>query len=256
MQAVDKRRFVAPEGAQAITYRASRPTSSRSSPTSSTPTRTDDRTPDQVRPIFLQPGLVTEAAGSAYIEAGRTKLICAVYGPKPTALSSAFNPKAKLNVEVKFAPFSSGVRRFVPGKDTEAATLAATLHQSILPSIMLETMPKSQIDLFVTILESDGWDGDVSMATTAASVALAEAGIHMYGLTIGLCAASHPAFPSTSPLLDPTRDEAFASSSFFSIALMPALGSVMDKCLEVSKGLHNVARQALLQTAERDESEE
>ena len=104
------------------------------------------------------------------------------YGPKPTALSSAFNPKAKLNVEVKFAPFSSGVRRFVPGKvrvaripfeseklissvaqDTEAATLAATLHQSILPSIMLETMPKSQIDLFVTILESDGWDGDVSM---------------------------------------------------------------------------------------------
>lgn len=48
-------------------------------------------------------------------------------------------------------------------QDTEAATLAATLHQSILPSIMLETMPKSQIDLFVTILESDGWDGDVSM---------------------------------------------------------------------------------------------
>ena len=26
----------------------------------------------------LQPGLVTEAAGSAYIEAGKTKLICAV----------------------------------------------------------------------------------------------------------------------------------------------------------------------------------
>ncbi|GAA5949175.1 hypothetical protein JCM3765_003320 [Sporobolomyces pararoseus] len=272
MQAVDRRRFTAPEGAQPINYRPSPSTSSKPSSKASSSTRADDRTPDHVRPIFLQPGLVTEAAGSAYIEAGRTKLMCAVYGPKPTALSTTFNPKAKLNVEVKFAPFSSGVRRFVPGKDTEASTLAATLHQSLLPSIILETMPKSQIDLFVTILESDGWDGDVSMATTAASVALAEAGIQLYGLTIGLCAASHPSFPSTSPLLDPTRDEAAASSSFFSIALMPALGSVTNlrltgtidpttletvlaKCLEVSKGLHGVARQALLQNLEKEEAE-
>lgn len=82
----------------------------------------------------LQPGLVTEAAGSAYIEAGRTKVLCAVcvrpscslkrqltcsndsYGPKPTPPSAPFNPKARLNVEIKFAPFASGVRRFVPGK--------------------------------------------------------------------------------------------------------------------------------------------
>ncbi|GAA6005922.1 hypothetical protein JCM11491_004061 [Sporobolomyces phaffii] len=269
MQATDRRRFTAPEGAHPITYRPLESTSSRAPDPSPRAHRADNRTPDQVRPIFLQPGLVSEAAGSAYIEAGRTKLICAVYGPKPTALSTAFNPKAKLNVEVKFAPFSSGVRRFVPGKDTEASTLAATLHQSLLPSIILDKLPKSQIDLFVTILESDGWDGDVSMATTAASVALAEAGIQLYGLTIGLCAASHPAFPATSPLLDPTRDEAFASSSFFSIALMPALGSVtnlrltgtidpatletvLDKCLEVSKGLHGVARQALLETVEQE----
>jgi len=54
-------------------------------------------------------------------------------------------------------------------KDTEASTLAATLHQSLLPSIILESLPKSQIDLFVTILESDGWDGDVSMYVFALS---------------------------------------------------------------------------------------
>ncbi|GJN91335.1 hypothetical protein Rhopal_004356-T1 [Rhodotorula paludigena] len=99
----------------------------------------------------LSPGLVTEAAGSAYVEAGRTKVLCAVYGPKPTPPSAPFNAKARLNVEVKFAPFASGVRRFVPGK------------QSLVPSLLLETMPKSQIDLFVTVLESDGWDGDLSI---------------------------------------------------------------------------------------------
>ncbi|GAA6063117.1 hypothetical protein JCM10212_002639 [Sporobolomyces blumeae] len=263
MQAQDRRRFTAPEGARPLTYRSSA-NDTASSPSSSH--RLDGRTPDQVRPIFLQPGLVTEAAGSAYIEAGRTKLICAVYGPKPTALSAAFNPKAKLNVEVKFAPFASGVRRFVPGKDTEASTLAATLHQSLLPSIVLESLPKSQLDLFVTILESDGWDGDVSMATTAASVALAEAGIQLHGLVVGICAASHPAFAST-PLLDPTRSEALSATSFFSVALMPALGTVtnlrlignaeeaeladiMTQCHSISASLHGVARQALLKNLE------
>ena len=54
-------------------------------------------------------------------------------------------------------------------QDTEASTLAATLHQSLLPSIVLDSLPKSQIDLFVTILESDGWDGDVSMYVSSCS---------------------------------------------------------------------------------------
>lgn len=38
------------------------------------------------------------------------------YGPKPTPPSAPFSPKARLQVEVKFAPFASGSRRFVPGK--------------------------------------------------------------------------------------------------------------------------------------------
>ena len=41
------------------------------------------------------------------------------YGPKPTPPSAAFNPKARLNVEIKLAPFASGIRRFTPGKVTD-----------------------------------------------------------------------------------------------------------------------------------------
>ncbi|BGP33030.1 3'-5'-exoribonuclease [Rhodotorula toruloides] len=156
MQASDRRRFTAPEGASALKYRQDSQPSARTSPSS----RRDGRLAAQVRHIFLQPGLVTEAAGSAYIEAGRTKVL---YGPKPTPPSAPFNPKARLNVEIKFAPFASGVRRYVPGKGTEATGLAAVLQQSLLPSLLLETLPKSQIDLFVTVLESDGWDNDLSM---------------------------------------------------------------------------------------------
>ncbi|GAA5821286.1 hypothetical protein JCM3770_004572, partial [Rhodotorula araucariae] len=112
MQAQDRRRFTAPEGATALRF-ATAPAAPLPSSSSA---RDDGRQPGQVRPIYLQPGLVSEAAGSAYIEAGRTKVLCAVYGPKPTPPSAPFTPKARLSVEVKFAPFASGVRRFVPGK--------------------------------------------------------------------------------------------------------------------------------------------
>lgn len=115
------------------------------------------------------------------------------YGPKPTPPSAPFNPKARLNVEIKFAPFASGVRRYVPGKasagesrakrvectadakseqDTEATGLAAVLQQSLLPSLLLDTLPKSQIDLFVTVLESDGWDNDLSMCVVHSGLRL------------------------------------------------------------------------------------
>ncbi|ORY55749.1 mRNA transport regulator 3 [Leucosporidium creatinivorum] len=256
MQQADRRRFGAPEGAVPLRFAS---TSSSAKPSSSS-SRLDGRAPEQVRPIFLQTGLVGEASGSAYIETGRTKLICAVYGPKPTPPSAPFNAKARLNVEVKFAPFSSGVRRFTPGKDTESASLSATLQQSLLPSLILEALPKSQIDLFLTILESDGSDADISAGVTAASVALAEAGVQMYGLVVGCCAAFVPSSPL--PLLDPTRAEAKTATAFASLACMPALGTItnvgvsgvvsveqldetLQKVVQACGQIHGVAKGAL-----------
>ncbi|GAA5913494.1 hypothetical protein JCM5296_001744 [Sporobolomyces johnsonii] len=252
MQAQDRRRFVPPEGAQPLRYAPQFDLAAPAASASSS--KRNDRLPDQVRPVCdLQPGLVTETAGSAYIEAGRTKVLVAVYGPKPTPPSTPYNPKAKLNVEVKFAPFSSGVRRYVPGK-------------SLLPSIILTALPKSQINLFVTVLESDGWDGDVSLAVTAASVALAEAGIAMHGLVIGCCAAVLPTF--NQPVLDPTRAEARQALAFAHLACIPALGTVtnlrltgavppetlapiLERCSEVCGLLHGVAKQALTSSLQR-----
>ncbi|GAA5913834.1 hypothetical protein JCM8208_004765 [Rhodotorula glutinis] len=274
MQAQDRRRFTAPEGASPLRFSDS-PAAPAASTSSSASPRADGRQPGQVRPVFLQPGLVTEAAGSAYIEAGRTKVLCAVYGPKPTPPSAPFNAKARLNVEVKFAPFASGVRRFVPGKDTEATALASTLQQALVPAILLEHMPKSQIDLFVTVLESDGWDGDLSIGVTAASTALAEAGIPMRGLVTGCSAALLPSSSSSSSatasstplaLLDPTSLEARAAQSFLTLSCLPALGTstsvrvngvvdpqslseTLTKMYDVCGLLHGVAKEALLTSA-------
>lgn len=48
--------------------------------------RADGRPRDQVdvRPVFVRCGLVSQAKGSAYLEAGNTKLMCCVYGPRET----------------------------------------------------------------------------------------------------------------------------------------------------------------------------
>lgn len=77
----------------------------------------------------LQPGLITQANGSAYIETEHTKIACAVsvfrkiscgprrkpdqlisYGPRQSK-NVSYSESGHLNVEVKFAPFSCRRRR-------------------------------------------------------------------------------------------------------------------------------------------------
>jgi len=68
------------------------------------------RAAGDIRPIFLKAGLISQANGSAYIETERTKIACAVYGPRQSKTTS-YNENGRLNVEVKFTPFSCGRRR-------------------------------------------------------------------------------------------------------------------------------------------------
>jgi exosome complex component MTR3 len=52
--------------------------------------------------------------------------------------------------------------------------------QALEVSLRLETFPKSEIDVFALVLEQGG--GMVGAAITAASLALADAGVEMYDL--------------------------------------------------------------------------
>jgi exosome complex component MTR3 len=62
------------------------------------------------------------------------------------------------------------------------------VHQAIIPSIRLETFPKSTIDIFITVIETDGIEGCVATGSIAASTALADAGIEVFGLVVS-CSA-------------------------------------------------------------------
>ncbi|KZS99224.1 ribosomal protein S5 domain 2-like protein [Sistotremastrum niveocremeum HHB9708] len=224
---------------------------------SSSPLQRESRKPKDIRPIFLQTGLITQANGSAYIETGNSKVVCAVYGPRQ-AKNTSYSEKGKLNVEVKFAPFASQ-RRKVPNRDAEDRSLAVLIHQAIVPSVRLELFPKSSMDVFLTVIENDGIQSCGTAGTIAASAALADAGIEMLGLVVS-CAGS--VMSNGEIWLDPTTRELEHSRASLTLSCMPALGLItnvsqtgqvtpqeaiqcMDACEERCSDIHMVVASAL-----------
>ncbi|KAH8923925.1 ribosomal protein S5 domain 2-like protein [Atractiella rhizophila] len=263
---IDRRRFLGPENTKPLTLQVSEAEKLANSrfTVDGQLKRTEDRRAEDVRPLFIQTGLISQADGSAYVETRKTKIVCAVYGPRPLGRNAPFNPNAKLNVEVKLAPFSCPDRRRTPGKDCESATLARALQQSLLPSLRLELLPKSQIDILMTILEMDNPVDEISTGVVCASVALAAAGIEMYGLVIGCSAAFYKSPSLPSYILDPDYEESLISTGLLTFSCIPALGTVtniwqrgrvnrkvltdaLDVCLKTCGEIHKVAAKALLE---------
>ncbi|TKY88875.1 hypothetical protein EX895_002116 [Sporisorium graminicola] len=203
--------------------------------------RPDKRSYADLRPIFLQTNLVPSASGSSYVEIGDLKLACSVFGPRQVK-GRQYSGKAELNVEVKFAPFSSRRRR-KPGKTTESAHLSSVLHQALLPSLRLDLLPKASLDIHIMVLQTDGLEECcIAAACIAASTALASAGIEMYGIVVGTVAlipSSVELAHDKRILLDPSSADlglvsGMKTASRVLMCGMPALASVT--CLNVSAG--------------------
>ncbi|KAF8755517.1 Ribosomal protein S5 domain 2-like protein [Rhizoctonia solani] len=200
---------------------------------------------DEIRPIFLQLGLVSQANGSAYIETEKTKVAVAVYGPREIKAGSTYTENGRLKVEVKFSPFSCKRRR-APIRDAESPTLASQIHQSLLPAVRLELFPKSQLDVYVHILEVDGIESCVGAAATAASAALADAGIDMLGLAVSCTAAINRSVTGYAELLlDPNGQEADAARVHPDEVIQ-----CMDVCTKQCEDIHFVVAQSLLESAQ------
>lgn len=76
--------------------------------------RLDGRYPEQIRGCNIKVGIISGAAGSCYVEIGRSKLTCAVYGPRtPTArtLGKSYQILGNVSCEINFSPNSCKKRR-------------------------------------------------------------------------------------------------------------------------------------------------
>ncbi len=146
--------------------------------------RLDGRLPDEMRPVDVKVGVLSNADGSALVSYGKTKVIAAVYGPRePPQRYTLLPDRASLFVRYHMAPFSTEERKN-PAPTRREIELSKVIRESLEPVVLTELFPRTAIEVYVEVLQSDG--GTRTASITAASVALADAGIPMRALVGGV----------------------------------------------------------------------
>jgi archaeal exosome-like complex exonuclease 1 len=182
--------------------------------------RADGRAINELRPLKIEAGVLEKADGSAYLEIGGNKILVAVYGPRELHVRRIMRPDmAVIRCRYNMAPFSVGERKR-PGPDRRSVEISKITADALRPAIFLEKFPRSTIDVFIEVLEAEG--GTRCAGITAASVALADAGIPMKDLVVS-CAAGKA---DGNVILDLSEDEDKEGEADLPIAMMPRSGEM------------------------------
>ncbi|XP_074559398.1 exosome complex component RRP41-like [Curcuma longa] len=167
-----------------------------------------------------------------------------------------YSNTGRLNCSVLYATFSTSIR----GQGTDNKEYSSMLHKALEGAIILETFPKTTVDVFALVLESGG--GDLPVIITCASLALADAGIMMYDL---VSAVSVSCF-GKNLVIDPTSEEEACQDGSLMVTCMPARNEVtqltltgewttpkineaMELCLDACSKLAEIMRSCLKEAA-------
>mmetsp|Transcript_16434 Transcript_16434/g.49230 ORF Transcript_16434/g.49230 Transcript_16434/m.49230 type:complete len:254 (+) Transcript_16434:128-889(+) len=178
--------------------------------------RVDGRSLENARDILLRTGLVSQAAGSSYVEFGDTKVMAAVYGPRPTDRREGFSQRGFLTVDVKLASFATRERGRVQQGPAERE-MSEAVGTALRAAVLREHFPKAAVDVWVTVLEADG--SEAAAATTAGALALADAGVPMRDL---VAACSLARMEGGAVVVDPCGAEQAQQTASAMLAVMPS----------------------------------
>jgi exosome complex component RRP41 len=117
------------------------------------------------------------------------------------------------------APFSVQERKS-PAPSRREVELSKVIRESLEPSVFVDLYPRTGIDVFVEVLQADG--GTRCAAITAASLAIADAGIPMRDLVVA-CAAGKVDDTVVLDLMD-TEDKVGVAD--VPVAFMPNLNAI------------------------------
>lgn len=212
--------------------------------------RIDGRRLDEMRPLRIEAGVLKRADGSAYLELGNNKILVAVYGPRELHPKHLQIPdRAVVRCRYNMAPFSVQERKR-PGPDRRSVELSKVIREALEPVIFVEYFPRATIDIFIEVLEADA--GTRCAGITAASVALADAGIPMRDLVSAIAVGKIEGRLA----LDLSSTEEQYGEADMPVAISPRLGRIhllqMDGNLtpeEVKEGLR-MARDACMKIYE------
>ena len=228
--------------------------------------RTDGRTADELREIKINVGVVKNADGSAFIEYGKNKIVVAVYGPREVhPKHMALPDRCVLRCRYHMSPFSTDTRKN-PAPSRREVEISKVMREALEPALLLEDYPRAAIDVFVEVLQADG--GSRCAGITAASIALADAGINMRDI-VAACAAGKVDSKIVLDINDAEDKEGVADMP---VAYMPHLEQVtllqldgiltseqFDECLDKAitgcKIVYEIQRQAIIQKYFGNETE-
>ncbi|GFG30193.1 hypothetical protein Cfor_12709 [Coptotermes formosanus] len=195
--------------------------------------RLDGRRANELRRIRCRLGVFSQTDGSAYLEQGNTKVLAAVYGPHEIrgSRTKALHDKALVNCQYSMATFSTGERKRRPRGDRKSQEMSMHLRQALQAAIRVEVYPRSQIDIFVEVLQADG--GNYCTCVNAATLALMDAGIPMTEYVVA-CTASLA--NGDVPLVDISHLEENSGGPNLTIAALPLSGKVA--LMEMSQRFH------------------
>jgi exosome complex component RRP41 len=146
--------------------------------------RVDGRKPDEMRPVRIAVGVLKNANGSALVEYGDTKVLAAVYGPREALPKYMTSPtRATLRVRYHMTSFSTSERKS-PAPSRREIELSKIIREALEAIVFSSLFPRTGIDVFIEVLQADG--GTRTAGLTAASLALADAGIPLKDLAIGV----------------------------------------------------------------------
>nr|CAG4636435.1 EOG090X0BHT [Eubosmina coregoni] len=185
--------------------------------------RIDGRKPTELRRIQCSLGIFAQADGSAYLEQGNTKVLAAVYGPHEIrgAKSKALHDQVLVNCQYSTATFSMGERKRRPRGDRKSTEMSTHLQDTFSAAIRTELYPRSQIDIFVEVLQADG--GNYTTCVNAAMLALVDAGIPLKD-TVVSCTAS---LVKNVPLVDVNHVEQSGGSPELVVSILPQSGEIV-----------------------------
>src|ERR671921_1740648 len=220
--------------------------------------RTDGRGIDDLRAVKITVGSVKNADGSAFIEFGKNKILAAVYGPREVhPKHMALPDRCVLRCRYHMVPFSTDTRKN-PAPSRREVEISKVMREALEPALMLQDYPRAAIDVFVEVLQSDG--GSRCAGITAASVALADAGVNMRDL-VAACAAGKV---DDKIVLDINDIEDKEGSADMPVAYLPNLEQItllqldgiltesqfnecVEKAIHGCKMVYEIQKQALMQ---------
>ena len=136
--------------------------------------RVDGRAADQMRPIRITPGFISQAEGSVLIEIGRTRVICTASVEETVPPFLRGSSKGWITSEYSMIPRATNTRTAressIGKKSGRTQEIQRLIGRSMRAAVELEKLGERQIWIDCDVIEADG--GTRTASITGAFIAL------------------------------------------------------------------------------------